>query len=229
MLCTIPARGGSKTLPRKNILPLGGKPVVTYSIAAALESGLFEQVYVCTDDAEIAEISRRAGATVPGLMPAELCGDLVSSHIPCTKLAADLAAQGKRHDVILVLQPTSPLRSAEDIRKAVERFSEKDDFLVSVTPVDPHYFHWAVIREESDPEHYRLFFREQYMVERPYLPLVLRPNGSIKIGRIEAVERVGHFFGPRTAVIETPEERSIHVRTRFDLDLCEFLLRSRAK
>ena len=130
MICTIPARGGSKRLRRKNVRDLAGKPMIAYSIGAALQSGLFEQVYVCTEDEEIARTATKFGATVPQLVPEELCGDLVASHIPCQYVERQLPSHGSI-DSLLCLQPSSPLRSAQDIRDAVEKFSESDcDFVV---------------------------------------------------------------------------------------------------
>ena len=223
MICTIPARGGSKRLPRKNVRKLAGKPLIAYSIEAALETRLFDQVYVCTEDAEIARVATQFGASVPELVPEELCGDLVASHIPCQYVASRLSANGEI-DSLLCLQPSSPLRNAQDIRDAVEKFSEGPfDFVVSVTPVDPHDFHWAVVPGEG--MYWRMFFGTQYLKERPLLPPVYRPNGSIKIAKLNALAATGNFFGERMGVIETPMERSVHVAIEFDLKLCETILK----
>jgi CMP-N,N'-diacetyllegionaminic acid synthase len=223
MICTIPARGGSKRLARKNLRELAGKPLIGYSIESALATELFDQVYVCTEDAEIAETARRFGAAVPELVPEELCGDLVASHIPCQYIAARVQPQGEI-DALLCLQPSSPLRSAQDIRDAVAKFSEGPfDFVVSVTPVDPHDFHWAVVPGENN--YWKMFFGSQYLKERPLLPPVYRPNGSIKIAQLSALATVGHFFGERLGTIETPSERAVHVAVEFDLKLCETILR----
>ena len=226
MLCTIPARGGSKRLPRKNLRALAGKPLIAYTIEVARQSGLFEIVYVCTEDEEIADVARACGASVPILMPEELCGDLVASHIPCQHLAAHLAGLGRPTDTLVCLQPTSPLRSVDDLRAAVNKFQGNDfNFLVSVTPVDPHDFHWAVVPNGDDD--WRMYFGNEYMKERPLLPPVFRPNGSIKIARLPALAQVGHFFGERMSVVETPPERSVHVALEFDLKLCELILAER--
>jgi CMP-N,N'-diacetyllegionaminic acid synthase len=227
MLCAIPARGGSKRLPGKNLRALAGKPLIAYTIEVARQSGLFESVYVCTEDKNIADVARTFGASVPILMPGELCGDLVASHIPCQHLAAHLAAQGRTIDMLVCLQPTSPLRSVEDLNTAVNKFQGSDfDFLVSVTPVDPHDFHWAVVPNGGD--YWRMYFGNDYMKERPLLPPVFRPNGSIKIARLPELARSGHFFGQRMGVVETPPERSVHVAVEFDLKLCELILAERA-
>ncbi|MFZ0813937.1 MAG: acylneuraminate cytidylyltransferase family protein [Candidatus Sulfotelmatobacter sp.] len=223
MICTIPARGGSKRLPRKNLRELAGKPMIAYSIEAALETGLFDEVYVCTEDEQIARTAIQFGASVPELVPEELCGDLVASHIPCQYIAARLPDHGPI-DSLMCLQPSSPLRSAQDIRDSVERFSEGQfDFVVSVTPVDPHDFHWAVVPGEGI--YWKMFFGTQYLKERPLLPPVYRPNGSIKIAALTVLAAAGNFFGERLGTIETPLERSVHVAMEFDLKLCETILR----
>ena len=227
MLCAIPARGGSKRLPGKNLRALAGKPLIAYTIDVARQSGLFESVYVCTEDKKIADVARDCGASVPIMMPEELCGDLVASHIPCQHLAAHLAAQGRTIDTLVCLQPTSPLRSVEDLKTAVNKFQGNDfDFLVSVTPVNPHDFHWAVVPNGGD--YWRMYFGNDYMKERPLLPPVFRPNGSIKIARLPELARAGHFFGERMGVVETPPERSVHVAAEFDLKLCELILAERS-
>jgi len=223
MMCAIPARGGSKRLLRKNVRELAGKPLIAYSIEAAGQSGLFSEIYVCTEDARIADVAVRYGALVPRLMPEEICGDLVASHVPCQLLAAEIAKAGQSFESLLCLQPSSPLRSAEDIRGAVNHYLQgKFDFVVSVTPVDPHYFHWAVV-PAGDP-YWKMFFGTEYMKERPLLPVVCRPNGSIKIAKLSALSSLGNFFGERLGVFETPEERSVHVATEFDLRICEAIL-----
>ena len=219
LFCGIPARGGSERLPRKNVLPLAGRPMLGYTIAAALESGCFEGVYVCTDDDEIAGVARGCGAAVPELLPPEQAGPLVASHRACQWLWERLGSPG---DVLVCLQPSSPLRSAADIRGALAEFDARGhDSLVSVTPIDPHYYHWAVAAQGQG---FELCFGERFMIERPLLPPVFRPNGAIKIARFAALQRAGHFFRAPFAVFEMPEERSVHVATRLELMLCEAIL-----
>jgi CMP-N-acetylneuraminic acid synthetase len=196
--------------------------MIAYSIEAARDSG-FGDVYVCTEDAQIAEIAASYGALVPRLMPEDLCGDLVASHVPCQFMASEMAKAGHSFESLLCLQPSSPLRSADDIRGAVELFNKGTfDFVVSVTPIDPHDFHWAVV--PATAPYWKMFFGTQYMKERPLLPVVCRPNGSIKIAKLSVLGTVGNFFGERLGVFETPEVRSVHVATEFDLTICEAIL-----
>ncbi len=225
-LCVIPARRGSKRLAHKNILPLGGRPMLAYSIEAALESRLFDVVYVSTEDAEIGAVAAKHGALVHERSD-ELAGDLVSATDVCIDVLEARAAAGETHDAVVCLQPTSPLRTADDIRGSWDRFVTDDaDYLVSVTPIDPHYFHWAVNNRDGE---WAMYFGDDFMLERPLLPPVFRPNGSIKIGRSGPMVERRNFFGPRLTVYETPEARSVHVAEQFDFDLTEFLLGQRAE
>ncbi len=220
-LCVIPARRGSKRLPEKNVALLGGRPMLAWTIDAALESSLFDRVLVSTEDRSFAELARGLGAT-PHARPVELAGDLVSA----TDVCLDALEAHSGYDAVVCLQPSSPLRNAHDVRGAWERFlASGADFLVSVTPVDPHYFHWAV---QPDGEWWRMAFGEKYLVERPLLPPVHRPNGAIKIGRAAPLRERRDFFGPRLAAYELPEERSVHVAEPFDLRLAESLLPTHA-
>jgi CMP-N-acetylneuraminic acid synthetase len=223
-LCVIPARRGSKRLPLKNILPLAGKPMLAHTVRAALGSGIFDRVIVSTEDGEIASLAQAAGAEVHA-RPIELADDMVSATDVCLEVAEVLAAQGDPHDAVVCLQPTSPLRHGEDIRLSWARFVDTGaDYLVSVTAVDPHYFHWTVHETEAG---WGMYFGDRFMMERPLLPPVFRPNGAIKIGRMEPLAQTRNFFGARLEAYTMPEERSVHVAEQFDLDLAGFLIQKR--
>lgn len=221
-LCVIPARAGSKRLPGKNILPLGGQPMLAWTIKAALESKVFETVYVSTESEEFAAIARDCGATVPCLRPQELAGDTVTNVAVSLHLHDYLSKDDKSFDAIVCLQPTSPLRTATHISGAWDSFvAEKRDFLVSVTPIDPHYFHWALSCESDS---WRMFFREKFLKVRQELPEVCRPNGAIKISRVDSLRSNNNFFGDNLGGYVMPEEASVHVATELDLRLCEVVL-----
>lgn len=228
MLCMIPARRGSKRLPLKNLRRVGGKPLIAYSIVEAIASKLFDSVYVATEDAAIAKVARNYGAIVPTLVPKKLCGDKAPSWKPCLYVARYLEkAEGKKYKSVLCLQPTSVLRSRIDIVDGVTFFKKgRYDFLVSVTPIDPHYFHWAVVPGKGR-SHWRLYFGSKFMKERHELPDVYRPNGAIKIANIDKLKKYKNFFGPNLGAMTMPEERSIHVTTESDLKIASALLISR--
>ncbi|MBM4184049.1 MAG: acylneuraminate cytidylyltransferase family protein [Gemmatimonadetes bacterium] len=221
VLIAIPARGGSKRLPRKNAAELAGQPMLAYTIRAALESGLSSDVFVCTEDDEIAGVAERYGARVHSI-PESMAGDEVSSTVPCLSLRADLARLGREFRYMFNLQPTSPLRSAQDLRDSMQRIEESGaSFLVSVTAIDPHYFHWAMVPDTST---WRMYFRDEFLRERTQLPPVFRPNGAIKLARTAALIERNNFFGEPLVVHTMPEERSIHVATDFDLRCAEAML-----
>ena len=118
-------------------------------------------------------------------------------------------------------------RNENDVNAAWRRFVQTDaNFLVSVTPVDPHYFHWAVAETERG---WSMFFGDRFMLERPLLPPVFRPNGAIKVGRSAALRQTRNFFGDHLEVYVMPEERSLHVAEPFDLELAEFLISKQSR
>ena len=223
-LCVIPARSGSKGLKDKNILELSGKPVLAYSIEACIKSGIFEDVYVATDSKQYAKIAMDFGAQVPFLEPVEIAQDNNSSLDPVLYYYEKL---GQEFDYIWCMQPTSPLRSAEDIINAYH-IIENDpncEFVLSTTVIDPHYFHWSLSdREDGMSE---MYFGKELLVERDELNTVYRPNGAIKVGRTKSVISENSFFGDHLRRLEMPEERSIHIRSQFDFDLCNFLIERR--
>jgi len=223
--CVIPARRGSKRLVDKNLCPLAGRPMLEYTVEAALESGIFPSVIVSTEDDEIARVARAAGADVQE-RPLDLAGDLVSATDVC--IHAYEARRPLLSDEvggIVCLQPSSPLRGAGDVRAAWRTFVERDaDYLVSVTPIDPHYFHWAVHERDGD---WGMWFGDNFLKERPLLPPVYRPNGAIKIGRPGPLIERRNFFGPRLAVYAMPEESSVHVAVSLDATVADTLLRGR--
>lgn len=203
--------------------------MLAYSIEAARASGLFDRVFVSTEDAEIATIAASYGATIHK-RPEELADDLVSATDVCIDVLNVQRAAGENYDTIYCLQPSSPLRTADDICGAWEQFLRTGaNYLVSVTFIDPHFFHWAVEQHKDGDGWWEMYFGDKYMIERPLLPPVYRPNGSIKIGLAGPTIERRNFFGPRLTVYETPENHSIHVAEQFDFDLAEFLLMRQKK
>lgn len=216
ILIAIPARGGSKRLFRKNLADLHGKAMMSHTISAAIDAGLCDDVFVCTEDEEIASVAKRDGAKVFQI-PESMAGDLVSSTVPCLELYDSLKRDGKEIDYIITLQPTSPLRTGEDIKSSFDVMqASRSDYLVSVTPIDPHYFHWAFTEKNGA---WGMFFGKEFMKERLLLPPILRPNGAIKIAKTDKLKETENFLfhDYPIAVYVMPEERSIHVATTFDL------------
>jgi len=221
-LCVIPARSGSKGLENKNIINLCGKPVIQYTIDVCLKSGIFEDVYVATDSEQYAEIAKKCGAKVPFLESQYMADDNVSSTESVIWYYEQLK---KNYDLLWCFQPTSPLRRVDDILSAYSILENDDkcNFVLSTTEIDPHYFHWALFDMEDDFSD--MYFGKENLIDRGLLePNVYRPNGAIKVGKTDHVLKWRHFFGENIKRVNIPEERSIHIRTKFDLDLCEFLI-----
>lgn len=126
-LCIIPARGGSKRIPRKNIKPFMGKPIIAYSIEAALQSGIFDEVMVSTDDEEIAEVARRYGANVPFLRSAETANDYATTADVINEVLAEYQVLGKKIDVFCCLYSTAPFVTSERLVQAFGRLIDEVD------------------------------------------------------------------------------------------------------
>ncbi|RJQ36768.1 acylneuraminate cytidylyltransferase family protein [Candidatus Parcubacteria bacterium] len=152
ILGIIPARGGSKSIPRKNIKDLGGKPLIAWTIEAAKQAGVFDRIILTTDDDEIAAVGKQWGIEVPFMRPKEFAEDKTPT-LPVLQHAVQWLKDQERYepDAIMLLQPTAPFRQAAHIRDAVKVFSESGaDSLVSVVEIPGHYSpYWAEIIDEE--------------------------------------------------------------------------------
>ena len=183
-IAVIPARGGSKRIPRKNILPFGGQPMIAYAIAAARESGLFEHVVVSTDDAEIADVAQRHGATVPFRRPQELADDQTVT-VPVIGHAAQwFVEQGQAPAAVCCIYPCVPLLRAQDLRGAYELFLQRS--AQYVYPVVA--FHSSPWRAMTKPEDGPMsFVYPEYELTRTQdLPKCYFDAGQFYWGRTEA-------------------------------------------
>lgn len=140
-LIIIPARGGSKGIPKKNIVPLNGCPLIDYTIKAALEIAPAERIILSTDSEEIAAVARRCGLDVPYMRPAELATDTAGSREVILDVMDWADRRGISYDAVVLLQPTSPLRTADDIAGAMALYADGTDMVVSVTEArsNPYY------------------------------------------------------------------------------------------
>lgn len=220
----IPARAGSKRLLHKNTLPIDGKPLFYYSVKAAQEAEITKHIYVLSEDKDILQQAKDFGA-IPFLLPEELASD--TAEVVKPSLYAINKLQEKHNlkfDDFICLQPTSPLRIAEDIKQSYQNYLNVDaNTLVSVAEVDPHYFHWAV--EKSENLNFgSLYFGNKFLKSRSELPKIYWPNGAVKIAKIRIIKEQGHFFGENMTTFEMPNERSLHIATKFEFDICKMLL-----
>jgi CMP-N-acetylneuraminic acid synthetase len=229
ILGLIPARGGSKGIPGKNLIPLAGKTLLAYTVEAGLASLGLTRLVLSTDDEAIAQAGRALGAEAPFLRPAVLAQDDTPALPVIQHAVRFLEDQGWRADVVVYLQPTSPLRQARHIDSALELLlSQQADTVVSVMPV-PHQFNPASVMRLEDGC-LRPFLPElAHLLRRQDKPQVWARNGPAVLASTHAtlMER-GQLYGPRTLpLVMTPEE-SHDIDTPFDLELAAWLLGRRA-
>lgn len=227
LLAVIPARGGSKGVPRKNLRLLAGRPLVAWSIAAAREAAGVDRVVVSTDDAEIAAVSRSFGAEVM-MRPPELARDDSPTLAALRHVVETLeAAEGYRPDAVLTLQPTSPLRTARHIDEAAALFAADPaaDSLVSCVPV-PHIFHpRSVMKQDADGYLVPYLADPQPTRRQDKEPVFARNGAAVYITR---TARLAEFvFGGRLIAYMMDEESSIDIDAEADLVRAEEILRRR--
>ena len=226
ILAIIPARSGTKGLPDKNILDLCGMPLCAYTINAARESGVFSEIHFSTDSQKYADIAKKYGASVPFLRNEELATDTASSWDVVKFVIKKYAEMHKIFDAVMLLQPTVPFRSAEDICNAVKLLQQKNaNAIVSVTtPVHPAFWS-AELPEDGDMHvfHERL----EYLVDRQKLPQQYILNGAIYLAKIPYLLSSNDIYEMGCYAYFMPRERSLDIDSQLDFDMCEFLVREK--
>jgi len=226
VLALIPARGGSKGLPRKNVLPLAGRPLIAHSIQHALDARTITRTVVSTDDAEIAAAARSAGAEVPFIRPPELAGDLATDLEVFRHALETLAVEGYEPELVVHLRPTTPLRRAARIDEAVELLvgDPEADSLRSVSkPVQTPYKMWRLQGSYLVP---LLPLRgvEAVNMPRQALPEVWSHDGYVDVVRPRTVLQLGSMTGARVLPFYV-DEPVVDVDSADDLRRAEELLR----
>jgi CMP-N,N'-diacetyllegionaminic acid synthase len=219
----ITARGGSKGIPRKNLRTVAGKPLIAWTIEAGLASGRLERLILSTDDEEIAETARHFGAEVPFMRPASLSGDDISSFAVVEHALDWLERDSRLPDYILLLQPTSPLRTAADISNALALAAERNsDAVVGVSECSPHPFLARTIDKDGTLEEF--LKAEQKYHRRQDFPPVYAINGAIYLNRPRSLRATRSLIPRGTQAYVMPPERSIDVDSLWQLDLVHLLL-----
>ena len=226
VLALIPARAGSKGLPRKNVIEVAGLPLIAWSILAAKDSRFVDRVLVSTDGTEIADVARAFGADVPFMRPADLATDVASTQEVVVHCLDELEKQGSQYDLLVLLQPTSPLRTAEDVDSALRLLNSAGaGAVVSVCRTA----HMSVLANTLPADgDMRDFLRPEMMkVPRQALEDHYRINGALYVARWERLRAGGWFFGAGSFAYVMPPERSVDIDEEFDLQVAECLLTRR--
>ena len=229
-IAVIPARSGSKGLPDKNIKPVNGKPLLAYTIEAALESGCFDTVHVSTDSERYAEIARRYGADVPFLRSATLATDTASTWDAVREVLARYDELSKRFDTMMLMQPTTPLRTGEDVKAAYALFQKKQaKSVIAVCEVD-HSPLWCDTIPDSGSM--KGFGRKDLAwVNRQDLRPYYRVNGAIYLLSVNGINIPpdDEIYEDNCYALFMDRKKSVDVDSEDDLALVEFLLARRAQ
>jgi CMP-N-acetylneuraminic acid synthetase len=229
VLGVITARGGSKGVPRKNIRLLGGKPLIAWTIEAAQGSKLLTDFLVSTDDQEIADVARAHGAPVPFLRPAELATDTAKS-IPVIQHALTWMKEqaGKEYDAVMILQPTSPFRTAEDIDGCIQKMIETScDSVMSMMKLTDTSLS-KLKRLEGDRILTYAEAEGKQSASRHDLPDVYKRNCAIYLTRV-ALLQAGDLFGVDSRAFVMPAERSLDINTPMDFAFAEWMAERQLK
>jgi N-acylneuraminate cytidylyltransferase len=217
-LAIIPARGGSKRIPGKNIRPFLGKPILAYSVETALESHLFEEVMVSTDDEEIARIAKENGSSVPFPRSAETANDYAGIAEVLIEVIESYAAMGRGFDTVCCLFPTAPLITEPDLRAGFEKLNAGS--FDSVFPVTRFpYPIGRSLRMEGD--RVLMNWPENYPKRSQDLPLAFHDCGQFYWLRVDRFLKARRVFTENSGAIELPSTRVQDIDTEDDWRICE--------
>ena len=224
----VTARGGSKSVPRKNLSDVGGKPLIAWTIEAALQSQSLDRVVVSTEDEEIAEVSRHWGADVPFMRPPELAQD-ETAHISVVLHALQWleSHEDERPDYVVLLQPTSPLRVAEDIDDAMRLALDKNAHsVIGVCETHSHPYLTKRITEDGTLEDFIPGGPKQgsSAIRRQALPAAYVVNGAIFLNRHDVLKTTNNFVPPGSMPYIMPQERSLEIDSPWDLQAARLIL-----
>ena len=226
VLAVIPARGGSKGVPRKNLVQLCGRPLIAYTIEAGLSAKSVSRLVVSTEDEEIVSVARSLGADVPFIRPATLATDAAQS-LPVVQHAVQAVeeVEGTPYDVIVMLQPTTPLRTAGDVDSAVTLLLESGaDSVVSVVDVGGH--HPYRMKRIDDDGRLVNFVDQGFEDMRPRqeLPPVYLRSGDIYASRRAVIMDENTLVGKNCRAIVIPQSRAVNIDTPIDILMAEHAL-----
>jgi len=221
ILGLIPARGGSKGIPGKNIRFLGGKPLLQHSIEAAKRSILLSRIVLSSDEEEIITTAKKLGLEVPFVRPQELAGDSSSSLEVIQHAIRFFSQEGENFDAVCLLQPTSPFRRSGLIDEAIEKFTSGNfDSLVSVREVPADYNpHWTF---EAENDSLKIATGEKEIINRRQeLPKAYHRDGAIYLTRTEVLMEKHSLYGKNIGFIDTTGDPYVNIDTPEDWEEAE--------
>jgi len=222
ILAIIPARSGSKGLKDKNIKKLNGKPMISYTIEAALKSGFFSNIIVSTDSQKYSEIAKKAGAEVPFIRPEKLATDESTTNDVILNAISEMGKLNNGYDYFMLLQPTSPLRTAENIKQAYFLAKEKSaNAVISVCETD-HNPLWSNTLDESLS--LDNFIDKKKDQRRQELPTYYRLNGAIYLAKVSYYKKYEDFYTNKSYAFIMNKRESIDVDDIIDFKLAEILM-----
>lgn len=223
-LAIIPARGGSKGIPHKNIIIINDKPLIHYTIEQALNSQYLDKIIVSTDDINIANISKKCGADVPFLRPNELANDNAKTIDVVLHAVNSLAALDKKYDYIVLLQPTQPFRKYWHIDEAIELIVQKnEESLVSVSQVSEHPI---LMRTIDDDGYVQSLLKINSTVRRQDFPSIFKVNGAIYINKINSNLNENTSLNDNRVAYMMSKEYDLDIDEPIDLEIFKILLSS---
>ena len=224
ILGLIPARGGSKGIPGKNIKPLHGKPLLQYTFESAKESKLLSKLILSSDDAEILAVANEMGLETPFIRPAALAEDNTSSLEVVQHALKFFAQKGENFDAVCLLQPTTPFRRKGLVDEAIEKFVSRNfDSLLSVREVPSEYNpHW--IFEEKDGQLQIATGETEIISRRQELPKAYHRDGAIYLTRTEVLLEQNSLYGKNIGFIDTTGDPYVNIDTVQDWEEAERLL-----
>jgi N-acylneuraminate cytidylyltransferase len=217
ILAVIPARGGSKGVPRKNVRLLDGKPLIAWSIEQASQSRYVDRVIVSSEDEEICQVAKTYGAEVPFVRPAALASDTASG---VDVLCHAVEAAGGDYDYVVLLQPTSPLRACEDIDSAIELCIDRSVPSVVSLAESAKNPHWMF---QIRPDSGLIPFVEDIAANRQKLPSFYVLNGAVYVLRVDSLLNSRRLLCDNTLGYVMPAERSYDIDSEMDFLICDFL------
>ncbi len=224
-VAVIPARGGSKRIPRKNIRPFCGKPIIAYSIEAARQTGLFDDVIVSTEDEEIAGVAKQHGASVPFMRPAGIADDVTGVMAVVAHALRELEKEGKRPSDVCLIYATAPLMRPGDIIAGYEKFQScgeagEVDFVFSATVFASSIFRAFSVQADGTA---KMFWPERYWKNSQDLPAAYHDAAQFCWGRRTAVLEDAVVFSERAVPLLIPRYRVVDIDTPEDWWLAELL------